>query len=153
MYTGNIMGKKRDLTTNEKDQIVKLLSNQKTTIEIAKMLSRDHRTIKNFVQKASKVRTRNDKGQFRLIKKKETTVLKMAIARNPLKTSRKCFNELNIQVETSVTSTCGLDPQLRQEYLHTLTADVIEVQRKSDQTSSISRLCISQVKVKRWILV
>ena len=94
------MGKKRDLTTNEKDQIVKLLSNQKTTIEIAKMLSRDHRTIKNFVQKASKVRTRKDKGQFRLIKKKETTVLKMAIARNPLTTSRKCFNESNIQVKS-----------------------------------------------------
>ena len=41
------MRRKRDLTTIEKDQIVKLLSNQKTTIEIARMLSRDHRTIKN----------------------------------------------------------------------------------------------------------
>ena len=28
------------------------------------------------------------------------TVLKMAIARNPLTTSRKCFNESNIQVES-----------------------------------------------------
>ena len=92
------MGKKRDLTTNEKDQIVKLLSNKKTTIEIAKMLSRDHRTIKNFVQKASQVRSRSEKGYFRLIKNNEMTVLKMAIARNPLTTSRKCFSESNIQV-------------------------------------------------------
>ena len=38
------MGRKRDL-------IVKLLSNQNATIEIARMLSGDHRTIKNFVQK------------------------------------------------------------------------------------------------------
>ena len=85
---------------NEKDQIVKLLSNIKTTIEIAKMLSRDHRTVKNFVQKASKVRSRNDQGHFRSIKNKEMTVLKMAIARNPLTTSRKCFSESNIQVES-----------------------------------------------------
>ena len=94
------MGRKRDLTIIENDQIVKLLCNQKTTIEIARMLSRDHRTIKNFVQKGSKVRSRSDKGHFRMIKKKEMTVLKMAIARNPLTTSRKCFNESNIQVES-----------------------------------------------------
>ena len=94
------MGRKRDLTTIEKDQIVKLLSNEKTTIEIARMLSRDHRTTKNFVQKVSKVRSRSDKGHFSIIKKKETTVLKMAIARNPLTTSRKCFNESNNQVES-----------------------------------------------------
>ena len=56
------------------------MSNQKTTIEIARMLSRDHRTIKNLVQKASKVRSRSDKGHFRIIKKKEMTVLKIAIA-------------------------------------------------------------------------
>ena len=64
------------------------------------MLYRDHRTIKNFVQKASKVRRRSDKGHFRKFKKKEMTVLKIAIARNPLTTSRKCFNESNIQVES-----------------------------------------------------
>ena len=63
------------------------------------MSARDHRTVKNFVQKASKVRSRNDKGHSRLIKK-EMTVLKMAIARNPLTTSRKCFNESNIQVKS-----------------------------------------------------
>ena len=94
------MGRKRDLTTIEKDQIVKLLSNQKTTIEIARVLSRDRRTIKNFVQKASKVRSRSDRGHFRIIKKNEMRVLKMAIARNPLTTPRKCFNESNIQVES-----------------------------------------------------
>ena len=41
------MGRKRDLTSLEKDQIVKLLSNQKTTIEIAKMLSRDQKPTNN----------------------------------------------------------------------------------------------------------
>ena len=93
------MGSKRDLTI-EKGQIVKLLSNQKITIEIARRLSRDHRTIKNCVQKASKVRSRSDKSHFRIIKQKEMAVLKMAIARNPLTTSRRCFNESNIQVES-----------------------------------------------------
>ena len=65
------MGRKRDLTTIENDQIVKLLSNQKTTIEIARMLSRGHRTMKNFVQRASNVRRRSDKGHFRIIKKRK----------------------------------------------------------------------------------
>ena len=68
------MGRKRDLTTIDKDQIVKLLSNQKTTIEIARMLSRDHRTTKNFVQKASKVRCTSGTGHTRIIKKKEKRV-------------------------------------------------------------------------------
>ena len=94
------MGRKCDLTTIEKDQIVKLLSNLKTTLEIARMIPRDHRTIKNFVQKESKGRSRSDKGHFRIIKKKEMTVLKMAIARNTLTTSRKRFNECDIQVES-----------------------------------------------------
>ena len=86
------MGRKRDLTTIERNQIVKLLSNQK--------LHSRPRKIQNFVQKASKDRSRSDKGHFGNIKKKEMTVLKMAIARNPLTTSRKCFNGSNIQVES-----------------------------------------------------
>ena len=124
MCTGNIMGRKRDLTTIAKDQIVKLLSNQKTTIEIARMLSRDHRTIKNFVQKASKVRSRSIKGHFRKTKKKEMTVLKMAIARNPL-SSRKCFNESNIQVESETSQWRIIQvsqPQLCCENCHQISA-------------------------------
>ena len=61
MYTGNIMGRKRDLTTVEKDQIVKLLSNQKTTIEIARMLSRGHRTIKILFKKHPKSKVEKTK--------------------------------------------------------------------------------------------
>ena len=54
LYTGNIMGRKRDLSTIEKNQIVKFLSNQKTTIEIAKMLFRDHRILKILFKKHPK---------------------------------------------------------------------------------------------------
>ena len=93
------MGRKRYLTTTIHKRSDSQLS-QKTTIKIARMLSRDHRTIKIFVQKASKVRSRSDKGHFRIIEKKEMTVLKMATARNPIMTSRKFSNESNIQVES-----------------------------------------------------
>ena len=48
------MRRKHDLTTIEKDQIVKLLSNLEVTIELARMLSRDHRTIKHFVKRHPK---------------------------------------------------------------------------------------------------
>ena len=57
------MGRKRDLTTIEKDQIVKL-SNHKTTIEIARMLSRDHRTIKILFKKHSKSEVEVTKATF-----------------------------------------------------------------------------------------
>ena len=65
------MGRKGDLTTLEKDRIIQLLSKEKTTIKRARMLSRDHRTTVNFVQKASKVRRRSDEGHVRIIKKKK----------------------------------------------------------------------------------
>ena len=39
------MGKKNDITENEKNYIVKLLSEGRTTLDIAKYLKRDHRTI------------------------------------------------------------------------------------------------------------
>lgn len=43
------MGQRRDLTDSEKSKIVKSLSEGCSTLEIAKVLGRDHRTIKHFV--------------------------------------------------------------------------------------------------------
>ena len=45
-----IMGRKRDVTPNEKSTIVSELGKGKTTIEISKILGRDHRTVKKSVQ-------------------------------------------------------------------------------------------------------
>ena len=64
------MGKIKDLTSDEKQQIVALLSANKKTIQIAKQLKIDHRTVKNFTKNCNKQRLRADNGTFRSIDKK-----------------------------------------------------------------------------------
>ncbi|CAI9734939.1 element Tc3 transposase [Octopus vulgaris] len=53
VYAGNInlliMAKGKMLTDSEKGEIVKLLAAKKSTLEISKILKRDHRTVKRFV--------------------------------------------------------------------------------------------------------
>ena len=44
------MGKKGNLTTDEKNKIVQMLSNGEHSNDIAKDLGRDHRTIKKFME-------------------------------------------------------------------------------------------------------
>jgi IS30 family transposase len=43
------MGQKRDVTETEKSKMEKCLSDGSNTLEIAKLLRHDHRTIKRFV--------------------------------------------------------------------------------------------------------
>ena len=55
------MGPKRDLTSNGKSTIVSVLGKGKTTIKISKILGRDHRAVKKYVQSLISVRSREDK--------------------------------------------------------------------------------------------
>ena len=48
-FSSGEMGQKRDLTDAEKAKIVKSLSEGCSTLEISKILGRDHETIKRFV--------------------------------------------------------------------------------------------------------
>jgi len=61
------MGQKRDLTDLEKSKIVKSLSEGCSTLEIAKILGRDHRTIKRFVAKPQQSRKKR-------VEKKKTQI-------------------------------------------------------------------------------
>ena len=90
------MGRKGDLKTSEKETIIKLLGRGSKTIDISKQLKRDHRTIKAFVADSQHSRTRCDKGKMRTIKSRQITVLKRAVANNPLSTSRKVFSEAGV---------------------------------------------------------
>ena len=51
------------LTDDEESQIIKLLALKKATLEIAKELKRDHRTIKSFVNEGKSERKKTQKGQ------------------------------------------------------------------------------------------
>ena len=44
------MDKKKDLSATEKKEIVQLLAKGKTTLEISKILRRDHRIVKNAME-------------------------------------------------------------------------------------------------------
>ena len=78
------MGKKKDLTYDEKQQIVALLSTNKTTIQIAKQLKIDDRTVKNF----TKIAINRDNGTFRSIDKKETPKSKDHSPETPCKVAK-----------------------------------------------------------------
>ena len=49
------MGKEKNLATDEKQNITKLLSEGMSTLEISKELCRDHRTIKKIVEYITKL--------------------------------------------------------------------------------------------------
>ena len=50
------MGRKTDLKPEEKQKIVELLSHSKTSLNISKLIHRDHRTVKRFMENSNKVR-------------------------------------------------------------------------------------------------
>ena len=72
------MGEKRDLTSNEKSFIVSELGKGKSTLEISKMLGRDHRTVKKFVKSAPS-RSRADKGNSRIISRRTMSRIKREV--------------------------------------------------------------------------
>ena len=46
----NEMGRRRSVSKNEKAEIVQMLAAKVQTVDIAKRLKRDHRTIKKYVE-------------------------------------------------------------------------------------------------------
>jgi hypothetical protein len=90
------MGLKKDLVDSEKQTIVGMLKDSLPTLEIAKRMNRDHRTIKRFIGNILHLRQRRDKGRFLSISTRQKVLLKRAVAKNPLSTSRTVFNEAGI---------------------------------------------------------
>ena len=73
------MGRKSDLKPEEKQKIVELLNQGKTSLDISKLIHRDHRTVKSFIENTNKVRGRSDKGKFRKISRREISSVKRAL--------------------------------------------------------------------------
>ena len=89
------MGRKTDLKP-EKQRIVEFLSHGKTSLDISKLIHRDHRTVKRFIENSNKVRGRSDKGRFRKISRREISAVKKTLAKNPHSTSATIFHEAGI---------------------------------------------------------
>ena len=85
------MGKKRDLTKDEKSNIIAMLSKGDSTITIAKNLKRDHRTIKRFIETSQDGRKRREEKPFRKLTKRDILGVKREVAKRPLATSKHIF--------------------------------------------------------------
>lgn len=105
------MGQKRDLTSNEKSTIVSELGKGKTTIQISKILGRDHRTVKKFVQSPASVRPRADKGISRVSSHRTLVRVKREVVRNPCLTSRELFKRCGRE-DVSKSTRCRLLKQV-----------------------------------------
>ena len=85
------MGRKGALTDIEKTQIIQGLHNKQATLEIAKTLGRDHRTIKKF---ATSCNGRSEKRKVRKkwpVTRRVISLLKREVRQNPLQTSKTLF--------------------------------------------------------------
>ena len=89
------MGRKSVLKPEEK-KITQLLNQGKTSLDISKIIHRDHRTVKSYIANSSKVGQRSDKGTFRKISRPEISSIKRAVAKNPHSTSFKIIDEAGV---------------------------------------------------------
>lgn len=90
------MGKKSDLSDSEKSKIVKSLSEGCSTLEISKILGRDHRTIKRFAANSQQGRKKRVEKKRRKLTAKDLRRIKRESARNPLSSSAVIFQNCNL---------------------------------------------------------
>ena len=90
------MGQKRDLTESEKPKITKSLSEGCNTLEIAKILGCDHRTIKRFVANSQQGRKKRVEKKRRKLTAKDLRRIKREATRNPLSSSSVIFQNCDL---------------------------------------------------------
>ena len=90
------MGQKRDLTDSEKSKMVKRFLEGRSTLEIAKILGRDHRTIKRFVANSQQGRKKRVEKKRRTLIAKDLRRIKREATRNPFSSSAVIFQNCNL---------------------------------------------------------
>ena len=92
-------GRRGALTENEKAKIIQGLQKKQSTLEIAKMLGRDHRTIKKYATNPQSCNGRADKGKIREksgVSRRVISLIKREVHRNPLQTSKQVFEAVGL---------------------------------------------------------
>ena len=87
------MGRRKELTSEEKTIIIKRLGDGKSTLEIAKMIGRDNRTVKKYVADSKAARKRSGKGKMKVVSKRKLSLIKRVLNKNPLANSKKIFDD------------------------------------------------------------
>ena len=91
---------------------MQLLGEGHSTLEIAKTLGRDHRTIKKVANNVNKVRTRKTKKFKAKLTRQDYSRLLREVKKNPLQTSKQVFDECGISrvnrtTRCQILSTCS----------------------------------------------
>jgi len=90
------MGKRRDLLMLEKTKIVQLLHDGESSLEISKLLGRDHRTIKKFIEDMNKKRQRTTGKGFKGITARDKRRLTRTVKKYPLLSSAEIFDKADV---------------------------------------------------------
>ncbi|XP_069583295.1 D-beta-hydroxybutyrate dehydrogenase, mitochondrial-like isoform X2 [Ranitomeya imitator] len=97
------MGQKRDLTGSEKSKIVRCLAEGCSSLEIAKLLNCNHRTIKRFMANSQQGRKKHVGQKRRKITAHELRKIKREAAKMPFTTSFAIFQSCNVTGVTKST--------------------------------------------------
>ena len=100
------MGRKADLKREEKQRI-DFLSHGKNTLNILKLIHRDHRTVKRFIENSNKVREGLDKGKFRKISRCKISSMKRTDSKSRHSTSAKISREAGVPLR-SIAGRCKI---------------------------------------------
>ena len=84
------------LTASEKIQIVELLALKKSTLEIAKNLKRDNRTVKGFVNEGKEGRKKLKTSRPRVATSRDLRKIKRNLSANPHSTSKAIFDHAGV---------------------------------------------------------
>lgn len=101
------MGQKKDLTSTEKNKIVQYLAEKVKLSDIGKLLGRDTRTIKKFVEKSQDGRKKRAEKKRRKLSVKELRRIKREASRHPLASSAAIFQSCSLP-EVSRSTRCSV---------------------------------------------
>ena len=85
------MGKRSQLCQEEAQNIVQLSSKGKSSLEIARKLKRDHRTIKKFLTEGKVTRAKQKRTKPKALSSRHEKKVKNALLRMPHSTSKTIF--------------------------------------------------------------
>ena len=97
------MGKKSYLTVLEKESITRELSKRSRTLEMAKVLRRDHRTIKKYVAASHRGRKKRVQPKFSKLSDRQLRQINWLFVQTPLAPSRQIFDTCDMPKLSCVT--------------------------------------------------
>ena len=86
------MGKRAGLNDAARARITSLLGEGRSTLEISRIMGRDHRTIKSFVFSGKTARKTPERSHLKKLSPRELRNLKREMAKNPNATSKSIFD-------------------------------------------------------------